>query len=274
MPARVTAPEASSSDSTSEVLPDWLGPTSTTLRTCSGEDTSRRWLVARPLFLSAMGPTNSSAGRAHKTLEEKSQVPFCEKCWRSFSECQVPPQVQPIESKARTTGPSGSIIPGRTHPRCEVRRRQLRQHQVALRVGVLERVHVDRQAVGVLGVRRRAARRPAVERTGVVPVAGRRRVQLVGAGDPHLLDAGTSRRTAGGTPRPGRRRRTRFTSSSPVCRRPSKPTNVSRTQDRSVAATGQPGFQVERAMTSAGAGVVTREAKPVPGQRRQRVRAA
>src|SRR5690349_9466942 len=57
----------------------------------------------------------------------------------------------------------------------------------------------------------------------------------------------------------------RLTSSSPVWRAPSNPTNVSRTQERSSAATGQPGFQVDRAITSAGAGAVIREAKPVPG---------
>ena len=40
--------------------------------------------------------------------------PLREKCCRSCNECQVPPQVQPIAVKARTTGPSGVIIPGRT----------------------------------------------------------------------------------------------------------------------------------------------------------------
>jgi hypothetical protein len=41
---------------------------------------------------------------------------------------------------------------------------------------------------------------------------------------------------------------------------------VSSTQDRSFAATGQPGAQVERARTSAGAGVVIRDANPLPGK--------
>ena len=51
-----------------------------------------------------------------------------------------------------------------------------------------------------------------------------------------------------------------------MCRCPSKPRKVSRSQERSVAATGQPGAHVDLAITDAGAGEVTRAAKPVPGR--------
>jgi len=55
------------------------------------------------------------------------------------------------------------------------------------------------------------------------------------------------------------------TSSSPVCRWLSKPQKVSRIQPRSSAATGQAADQVERAITSAGAGLTVLEAKLLPG---------
>jgi len=54
----------------------------------------------------------------------------------------------------------------------EVGRGQLREHEVALAVGVLERVEVDGQPVGVLAVDPRADGGSADERAGVVPVAG------------------------------------------------------------------------------------------------------
>ena len=49
-------------------------------------------------------------------------------------------------------------------------------------------------------------------------------------------------------------------------RSPSNPQYASRIQASSLAATGHPCFQVERAITEPGAGEVTREANPLPGR--------
>ncbi len=60
-------------------------------------------------------------------------------------------------------------------------------------------------------------------------------------------------------------RRQACTSSSPVCRRASKPQNVTRSQASWVRATGQPGSHVDRSITSRGAGETIRAAYPRPG---------
>ena len=97
----------------------------------------------------------------------------------------------------RSTG-TGRTGRSRAHPVApEVRAGEPRQHHVALDVGVLERVDVDRQAVGVLGVR---TSRPVVGRQTKAPVSLPSPVGgasgLVGAGDPDLL---LDREARGGT---------------------------------------------------------------------------
>ena len=96
------------------------------------------------------GPAYVPAGTVRRT----AQRPFAEKCMRSDTRGEV-----------AAPGPAGGRERPGDHPAAqhharaapgpvEVGARQLGQHEVALPVGVQERVHVDREPVGVRGQRR------------------------------------------------------------------------------------------------------------------------
>ena len=85
------------------------------------------------------------------TERPATHLPFAEKWCRSRTDSKVPPQVQPTRSNAATTGAVGEDHPRPAPPPVEVGTGELGEHQVAAPVGVRERVHVDREAVGVGG---------------------------------------------------------------------------------------------------------------------------
>ncbi len=57
-----------------------------------------------------------SDGGSRMVMRGGHQWPVAEKCMRSTGSLQRPPHVQPMASKAATTGPPSRIIPGGRRP--------------------------------------------------------------------------------------------------------------------------------------------------------------